>query len=53
MSQAKSEAEYDGNLTLELPPELYRSAELYAAKHGITLDEVVGRAITQLLDQYE
>jgi predicted HicB family RNase H-like nuclease len=48
-----AEAKYDGNLILEMPPELYRSAELYAAKHGISLDEVVERAIEQLLDQYE
>jgi predicted HicB family RNase H-like nuclease len=48
-----AEAKYDGNLTLEMPPELYRSAELYAVKHGISLDTVIERAITQFLDQHE
>jgi predicted HicB family RNase H-like nuclease len=48
-----AEVEYGGNLTLEMPPELYRSAELYAAKHGISLDTVIERAIEQFLDQYE
>jgi predicted HicB family RNase H-like nuclease len=48
-----AEAKDDGNLTLEMPPELYRSAELYAAKHGISLDTVIERAIEQFLDQYE
>ena len=48
-----AKAKYDGNLTVEMPPELYRNAELYAAKHGISLDTVIKRAITQFLNKHE
>jgi predicted HicB family RNase H-like nuclease len=48
-----AEDKYDGNLTLEMPPELYRSAELYAVKHGISLDTVIEHALIQYFDQHE